>query len=181
MSEEQRGRFASWRAVLLVVVPAALIGCSGDEAGAARPSEGQAFNDPRSEATTTLSADAAELWEGTWYETSSTSLEDNVYFMMEIFGADEVGFEYEAEYRDIPYGPNAIRSAAHNARFDGPGRAVDPATGHVFLLTVDPADRGARAIDVVEGDPGSLGWSPAAGTGPETLEGRWIFHGSRLP
>ena len=138
-------------------------------------------NVPQSEATPTLSTDEADLWEGTWDEESWISAAPPIRFRLEIHGPDELGFEYQSEYQDVPYGPNAIRSAVQNARFEGPRRAVDPATGHVFLLTLDPDDEGARVIDVVEGDPGSLGWSPAAGMGPETLEGRWIFHGSRLP
>lgn len=49
----------------------------------------------QSEATGTFGADAAGLWAGTWYDPSSTALGDNVYFRIEIFGADELGFEYD--------------------------------------------------------------------------------------
>lgn len=132
-------------------------------------------NDPRFEATGTVSADAADLWAGTWNEQSWISDEPPLRFRLEISGTDGLGFEYRSEYQDIPYGPNSVTSAVQSARFDGPRRAVDPATGHVFLLTVDPADPGARSIDVVEGDPGRLGWSPDEDLGPETLQGRWIF------
>ena len=131
-------------------------------------------NVPPPRTTSTLSADAAELWEGTWDEESWMFEQLPIRFRMEINAADELGFKYQSVYQDVPYGPNWVTSAVQNARFDGPRRAVDPATGHVFILTIDPADRGDRFIDVIEGDPGTLGWSPA-GRGPETLAGRWIF------
>ncbi|MXX78520.1 MAG: DUF1311 domain-containing protein [Gemmatimonadales bacterium] len=108
-------------------------------------------NDPRFEAAGTVSADAAELWAGTWYEPSSTSLSDNVYSMMEIYGVHEHGFDYGTERRDVPYGPNATWSGEQTAWFEDPRRAVDLEAGRTFLLTVDPADPYVRVIDVVEG------------------------------
>ena len=126
-------------------------------------------------ATPTLSADEAELWEGTWDEESWMSDGPDIRFRLEIHASNELGFQYQSEYQDVPYGPNAIRSAVHTAQFAGPRRAMDPATGHVFLLTVNSTDPGARVIDVVEGNPGTLRWSPAEAIGPETLEGRWIL------
>ena len=123
---------------------------------------------------TALSPDERDLWTGTWHEPSQTSLGDNVYLKMEIFGVHEYGFEYKMEYREIPYGPNAVWSEGQDARFEGPDRAVDAATGHVFLLAVDRADRHTRVIDVIEGRPGTLGWSVEA-MAPEVADGRWIF------
>ena len=108
-------------------------------------------NDPGFEAAGTVSADAAELWAGTWYDPSETSLSDNIYARMEIYGVREHGFDYETERRDVPYGPNATWSGEQTAWFEDARRAVDLETGRTFLLTVDPADPYARIIDVVEG------------------------------
>lgn len=108
-------------------------------------------NVPQSEAAGTASADDAELWAGTWYDPLETSLSDNVYSKMEIYGVHEHGFDYETERRDVPYGPNATWSGEQTAWFETPRRAVDRESGRTFLLTVDPADPYARVIVVAEG------------------------------
>ena len=113
-------------------------------------------------ATGTVSADAAELWAGTWYDPSETSLRDNIYARMEIYGVHEHGFDYGIERRDVPYGPNATWSGEQTAWFEDPRRARDRETDRTFLLTIDPADPYARVIDVVDGASGRP-------------EGRWIF------
>lgn len=119
-----------------------------------------------------LEPDEYLLWEGDWYEASSGSVEDNVYFRLEVFGAGQHGFGYRLEQRDVPYGPNAVWSQEQTARFDGPLRA----TGHAFSLSVDPADRHARVIDVAGGDAEALGWSvPDWGV---TAKGRFVFEKS---
>ena len=168
----------SWSAVLIVVVLAAGCGNAHDPDGGIEavhpdPAVGT-MHDVGSDTVAALSPDERELWAGTWYEPSQTSPGDNVYFRMEIFGVHEYGFEYELEYREIPYGGNVLWSEGQNARFEGPERAVDPATGHVFLLAVDPEDRHARVIDVTEGRPGTLGWSDEV-MAPEVADGSWTF------
>lgn len=140
------------------------------------PGVGSPDNAP-SDARTAIGPEARDLWEGTWYQPSLTSLQDNVYFRLEISRVDERGFEYELESRVVPYGPNATRSSGHSARFESLRRAVDPATGHIFQLTVDPADRQARVIDALAGEPSTAAPS-AEGTesmAPLNAAGKWIL------
>ncbi|WP_419937585.1 RDD family protein [Candidatus Palauibacter sp.] len=121
----------------------------------------------------TLLLEEYEVWVGDWYDESATHLDDNIYYRLGISAVHAYGFAYELEYHDVPYGPNAYWSGERSARFVGPRRAEDPMTGHVFLLSVDPVDRHARVIDVLEGRPGTLKWSPAGG--PETGNGQFVF------
>ena len=113
-----------------------------------------------------LEPEEYRLWEGDWYEASSGSVEDNVYFRLEISGADRHGFGYQLEERTVPYGPNAEWSGERTARFDNPLRATDPATGHVFSLSIDPADPYSRIIEVREGGRGTSEWSLDLGPDP---------------
>lgn len=115
-------------------------------------------------------------WLGDWYDESVTDLEDNVYFRLGISNAHEYGFEYLFEERSVPYGPNAIWSEERSARFVGPGRALDLVTGQVFVLSIDPADRHARVLDVLEGRPGQLEWSADMGDG--IVNGQFVFERS---
>ena len=113
-----------------------------------------------------LEPEEYRLWEGDWYEASSGSVKDNVYVRLEVSGADRHGFGYQLEERTVPSGPNAEWSGERTARFDNPLRATDPATGHVFSLSTDPADSCSRIIEVREGGPGTSGWSPHLGPDP---------------
>ncbi len=113
-----------------------------------------------------LEPEEYRLWEGDWYEASSGSVEDNVYFRLQISGADRHGFGYQLEERTVPYGPNAEWSGERTARFDNPLRATDPATGHVFFLSIDPADPYSRIIDMREAGPGTSERSPDLGPDP---------------
>ena len=122
-----------------------------------------------------LEPDEYRLWEGDWYEASSGSVEDNVYFRLDISGADQHGFGYQLEERTVPYGPNAEWSGERTARFDNPLRATDPATGHVFFLSIDPADPYSRIVEVREDGPGAPGWS--ADHGPDPAGGTFVLDG----
>ncbi len=123
-----------------------------------------------------LNQETYGLWEGVWEEEGWISPETSIHFELDITAGPR-GFEYEASYQDVPYGPNSIQSAG-SARFGGPYRAVDSATGHVFSLLVDPNDHHSRFIkvEVLDGSTGSLEWD--ADAGPETLGGRFIFRRS---
>lgn len=91
-------------------------------------------------------ADAQDsLWEGSWLSRSS-SLEDNLYEILTIGDVDADGFTYRFECRDVPYGPNAVRTPEARAAFRGPFGAEDHASGQTFSVAVDPGDRHDRVI-----------------------------------
>ena len=87
------------------------------------------------------------LWEGEWISTSS-DLEENIYSIFRIKDADECGFTYSSECRDIPYGPNAEWKGEERAVFSGPFGAANPVTGTTFSLRVNPEDRNDRVMKV---------------------------------
>ena len=102
-------------------------------------------------------ADALEpeeyrLWQGDWYEASSGSVEDNVYFRLEISGADQHGFGYQLEERTVPYGPNAEWSGERTAGSTIPcaraiPRRVSPSSCPPIRRTPTPASsRCVRAV-----------------------------------
>lgn len=120
-----------------------------------------------------LPLDQHGLWEGEWFDAES-ELENNIYVKLDV-SADERGFAYRHEYRDVPYGPNSVWSGQLRAHFLGPYSAKDETTGHVFSLHLDPSDPDARTIAVSGGRSGT---SPApdahsAWLGP--ADGRYIF------
>lgn len=112
-----------------------------------------------------------KLWEGDWYDESMYFLEDNIYSRLAIGAPESGGFEYQFEYRDVPYGPNATWSEMQRALFDSPRLATDPATGQMFSLLANSADRHGRVIVVTGGTEGELGWSPIR-MGP--VQGRFV-------
>ena len=116
-----------------------------------------------------LEPDDYKLREGTWYETSS-ALDENTYFGLGIDNADRHGFRYRLAERIVPYGRNAVQSEYQQALFGGPQHGTNPATDHVFVLSVDPAaDQYARVIDVTGNDTGH--WRNLA-------ESRFVSNGS---
>lgn len=89
------------------------------------------------------------LWEGDWLSEAS-SPGDNLYENLSVANADAAGFTYAFECRDVPYGPNAIRTDEARASFRSSLRAEDPANGQTFVLRVDPDDRHNRVIQADE-------------------------------
>lgn len=87
------------------------------------------------------------LWAGEWLMAGS-DLEENVYSILRIRDVDAGGFSYETECRDIPYGPNAVRSGEERARFQGPLEAWHPETGTYFRLSIHPDDRHDRTLEM---------------------------------
>lgn len=104
------------------------------------------------------------LWEGDWLSEAS-SPGDNVYENLSITNADAAGFTYSFECRDVPYGPNAVRTDEARAFFRGSLEAEDPANGQTFARRVDPDDRHARVIQTGEPSYGPPRSCALEGTG----------------
>lgn len=154
----------------------AISGGSTTEAITASPvTRGAAAEDSTVGARGALEPEEYGLWEGDWYEASSGSVEDNFYFRLEISGADRLGFGYQLEERTVPYGPNAEWSEERTARFDSPLRATDPSTGHVFLMSIDPADPYSRTVEVRRRGPGVPGWD--TDRRPDPTGGTFVLDG----
>ena len=131
-------------------------GVRQEAADLAISSSSDAESPANDEVPVVLPLDHHGLWEGEWFDAES-DLENNTYVKLDI-SADERGFAYRHEYRDVPYGPNSVWSGQLRAYFSGPYSAKDETTGHVFSLHLDPSDPHARTIDIYGGRSGK---SPA--------------------
>ena len=97
--------------------------------------------------TPELQTQEYSLWEGEWLEVGS-DLEENIYTILRIREVDGEGYLFETEYRDIPYGPNAIWSGENQAVFQSPLSATHAATATRFTLSVNPDDLHDRQLEM---------------------------------
>jgi len=148
-------------------------GARQEAADLAISSSSDAGSPANDEVPVVLPLDQHGLWEGEWFDAES-DLEDNIYVKLDI-SADESGFEYRHEYRDVPYGPNSVWSGQLRALFSGPYSAKDETTGHVFSLHLDPSDPHARTIEVSGGRSGESAAPDAHSAWLGPADGRYIF------
>ena len=92
-----------------------------------------------------IAPEQSELWNGNWM-TADSSLEDNIYYTLEITEANERSFTYDLEDRVVPYGHDVIWSRG-TAYFRNALEAVDYGAERTFVLRVDPEDRLRRIIE----------------------------------